>query len=193
MSPRIGLDPQQVLQAAIELADTHGFESLTLALLAQKLTIRTPSLYNHVAGLPELRRLLALEGLERLAKDLRAAVPPEAATPAPTACALAFSRSYVHFARQHPGLYAAFQRAPEPGDEALAAAAQQVLDLTLLALAEFHLGEESAIHAVRGFRSLLHGFVSLEGQGGFGLPLRTDQSLTFLIETYLRGLSQLIS
>lgn len=55
MSPRAGLDTQTLVLAAAELADEYGMEGVTLALLAAKLGVRSPSLYNHVNGLKELR------------------------------------------------------------------------------------------------------------------------------------------
>ena len=41
---------------------------------------------------------------------------------------------------------------------------------------------EPAIHAVRAIRSALHGFVSLEREGGFGLPIDIDDSYDNLID-----------
>ncbi|MCY9017797.1 WHG domain-containing protein, partial [Priestia megaterium] len=39
-------------------------------------------------------------------------------------------------------------------------------------------------------RSILHGFSSLEQQGGFGIPLSTDETLDFLIRTFVLGLQR---
>ena len=47
---------------------------------------------------------------------------------------------------------------------------------------------DDAIHAVRLLRSALHGFVSLEGAGGFALPLGLDETYERLIEMVDRGL-----
>ncbi|MGV2686047.1 TetR family transcriptional regulator, partial [Clostridium perfringens] len=50
MSPRPGIDRLQLLQTAAELADQDGLHTVTLAALAGKLGVRSPSLYNHVDG-----------------------------------------------------------------------------------------------------------------------------------------------
>ena len=63
MAIRQGLDAETVLQAAIEIADQQGVEQLSLAALAAKLNIKTPSLYNHIKGLPDLRKQLSKRGL----------------------------------------------------------------------------------------------------------------------------------
>ncbi|ASS65778.1 MULTISPECIES: TetR-like C-terminal domain-containing protein [unclassified Paenibacillus] len=186
MSPRIGLDQAALLGAAAELADAHGFEAVTLASLAQKLNVRSPSLYNHVAGLPELRRLLALNALERLNGRLVLALDGKQGDEAMRS----FCAAYLQFARTHPGLYEAVQRAPEPEDEQLQQAGGTVVRLALDALSGFELQGDAAIHAVRGIRSLLHGFVSLERVGGFGMPLDTDATFRMLVDTYMEGLRQ---
>ena len=52
MSPRAGLDKAVVVEAAAELINAEGIEELTLSRLAERLGVRTPSLYNHVMGCP---------------------------------------------------------------------------------------------------------------------------------------------
>ena len=51
MSPRAGLDTRMIVIRAAEIADEQGIEEVTLAALAAKLGVRSPSLYNHVNGL----------------------------------------------------------------------------------------------------------------------------------------------
>ena len=48
--PRIPLNRERVLAAAIALADQGGFESLTMRKLAKELGVEAMSLYNHVAN-----------------------------------------------------------------------------------------------------------------------------------------------
>src|SRR5450755_891236 len=66
MSHRMGLNQASVVEAAAKLVDEEGIEQLTLGHLAERLGIRTPSLYNHVAGLPGLKHDLALYCLRDL-------------------------------------------------------------------------------------------------------------------------------
>jgi hypothetical protein len=57
-------------------------------------------------------------------------------------------------------------------------------------LAPYRLSEEEAIHAIRGLRSIVHGFLSLEVAGGFGMPVDLDASFHWLINLYIAGLSR---
>jgi AcrR family transcriptional regulator len=187
MSPRAGLDLQTVLQTAAEIADTHGLDQVTLATIAQKLGIRPPSLYNHVDGLPGLRNKLAVFGMKQLADRLTCAAVGRSKDDA----VHAMGESYVAFARAHPGLYEATLRAPDPRDSELQKAAEELMNVVLRVLNAYGLEEEAALNAVRGLRSLLHGFASLEQKGGFGLPLDHDVSLRFVIDTFLAGIHAL--
>ncbi len=181
---RAGLDDRVILRAAGEIADREGLERLSLARLAERLGVRPPSLYNHIAGLDGVRRGLALEGARALAGRLaRAAV----GKPGPDGVR-AIGMAYRAYAREHPGLYAALQRAPAPDDAAMIAAAADIIAILRAALAPWRLDEVAQVHAIRALRSLAHGFVSLEAAGGFGMPYDLEESYDYALELFIRGL-----
>ncbi len=159
-------------------------EPLTLAALADRLGVRTPSLYNHIDGQDGLHRELTLYGSrELLDRITRAAVGvsgPEAL--------IAVANAYRAFARQHPGVYAYTLRAPSPGDAEHVAAGEDAVGVLAAIFELMGLEPEEAIHAIRGFRSLIHGFVDLEMNGGFALPLDLDESYRRAVESYLTGI-----
>ena len=187
MPRKNGLDRAAVVQAAIELADAEGAPALSLSRLAEKLGIQTPSLYNHVDGLPGLYRELALWNARALGERLTQAAIGRSGADALTALAQAY-RGYI---KQHPGVYLASLRAsgnaPTPDPE-LAAAEERVVQVVLAALASFNLSGEDGLHAVRALRSVVHGFATLEIAGGFGLPLDCDESFARLVEMLVKGL-----
>jgi AcrR family transcriptional regulator len=186
MSRRAGLDHEAVVEAAAKLVDEEGIDQLSLGRLAEHLGIRTPSLYNHVAGLPGLKHDLALYSLRDLLNHATRATIGKSRAEAIIGLADAF-RSY---ARQTPGRYTLTQQAPDPGDCELQLVAQQVVDVVRAILVPYGLSEEDAIHAIRGLRSIVHGFVSLEVIGGFGLPVDLDASFHWLINVFIAGLEQ---
>ena len=184
--PRVGLDRATVVAAAAELSDREGLGALSLATLAVRLGVRPPSLYNHVAGMADLRRELGLLGVRELTRRLAHAAVGQAGENAVITLAAAY-RAYAH---ERPGVYAASLRAPDPADAEWQAAAAELLAVVVASLAGFGLRDEGAVHAVRGLRSLLHGFVDLEVAGGFGLPLDQDESFRRMLGAYLAGLRQ---
>jgi AcrR family transcriptional regulator len=182
--PRAGLDPESVVSDAAKLADAEGLEAVTLARVADRLGVRAPSLYAHVDGLKDLRRRLAARGLRALTEALQIAAGGRAGGDALRAIADAY-RSY---ARDHPGTYAALQRAPETDDPEAIAAAGRLVDIVLAVLRGYGLEGDDAVHATRAVRAALHGFVSLELEQGFAYPLVTDESYRRLVSVLDRGL-----
>jgi AcrR family transcriptional regulator len=181
---RAGLNPERVVAEAAALADERGIQALSLAPLAERLGVRVPSLYKHVRGLDDLHRRLALAGLRDLAEALGAATVGRSGRDALLACATAW-RAY---AKAHPGRYGAIQRAPDPADAELVAAASRLTELVYAILRGYGLDDEQTVHATRAVRSALHGFVTLEAAGGFGLPQDVDVSYARLVDLLDSGL-----
>ncbi len=185
MTRRAGLDPQMVIQAAAELVDTKGVEALTLAALATHFKVAVPSLYNHVGGMPGLQQQLALLGRKQLTQQLGRAVMGKSGDDAIMAMADAY-RTYV---KTHPGLYACTLRVADESDTESRAAEDEAVEISLKVLAYYDLHDEMALHMVRGFRSMVHGFASLEVAGGFGIPLSLDESFRLIVQGYIQMLS----
>lgn len=196
--PRAGLTPDVVVARAGDLADTTGYETLNLALLADQLGVRVPSLYKHVAGLPDLQRRLALAGM----RDLHTALAQATAGRAGQDALVAVAGAYRGYAHTHPGRYTAAQRAPSPDEHELRQVSEALTHRLLQVLRHYrndqhgnnrpdddpHDGDpdhddrhDDDVHAARAVRSALHGFVSLEAAGGFGLPQDLDASYQYLV------------
>ena len=186
MSHRVGLDQSTVVEAAAKLVDEEGIEKLTLGRLAERLGVRTPSLYNHIAGLSGLKRKLTLYCLRDVHNRITRATIGKSRTEA----IFALANAYRAYARETPGRYAFTLRAPDPGDQELQAMALQLVDVLQAVLAPYRLSKQDAIHAIRGLRSIVHGFISLEVAGGFGMPVDLDASFQWLIDAFVAGLEQ---
>jgi AcrR family transcriptional regulator len=172
------LTEKDVVDAAATLVEAEGTSALTLTRVAQELNIKPPSLYNHVAGLETLRRHVALQATEDLGAQLGAAAMGRAGRSALHAIAAEF-RTYV---AKHPGLYELSAQA-RPDDEEFTRAAMLSTEPVIAILRSFDLDADNTIHAARTIRAALHGFVSLEIMGGFGLDVDIDQSFEWLIES----------
>src|SRR5690348_7583431 len=102
MAHRMGLDQASVVEAAAKLVDEEGIETLTLDRLAKRLGVKSPSLYNHVAGLTGLKHELTLYCLRDVMDHITRATIGKARTEA----IFAFADAYRTYAREMPGRYA---------------------------------------------------------------------------------------
>jgi AcrR family transcriptional regulator len=183
MGASVGLDREQVIAAAAELADEEGSEALTLAALAARLGIRSQSLYAHVDGLDGLRRDLAVLGQRLLAERLGRAAMGRSGTGALRALAGEFAA----FAAERPGLYACAQRAPRD-DVDLGVSVDAATEPWRAVLRSFGLDDDAVLHFHRALWASLHGFVTLRQQGLMTRAADPDHSLALLIDVFTAAL-----
>ena len=177
MKKRKALDKQAVIDTATALVEAEGASALTLSRVARELGIKTPSLYNHVAGLEPLRRDVAMRAAEDLGRRLGSAAMGRAGRSA----LVAIGAEFRAFATAHPGLYELSTQA-RPEDQEFSDVMLQSIEPVVAVLRGFDLEGDEAIHAARTLRAALHGFVSLEHTGGFGLEVDVDESFEWLVE-----------
>ncbi|MFI7659044.1 TetR/AcrR family transcriptional regulator [Micromonospora parva] len=175
--PRVGLNQQTVVREAARLADEVGFSQLTLAALASRLGVALPSLYKHVRGADALAQKLAVLATAELATEMTTAAVGRSGGDALRAMADAY-RGYAH---RHPGRYPATQRVPDPADPEHVEAGERAVGAVVAVLRGYGLTGDDAVDATRALRSALHGFVTLEAAGGFGLPRDVNRSYQQLI------------
>ena len=176
----------RVIEVALTLADQHGFEAVTLGEVAGALGIRVPSLYNHISGLAGLRSEMSLWASRKLLEETRTAAVGKSGR----AAIMSISNAYRAFAQAHPGVYPTVLRAPSKEEPAHAEIAVIWVDLLARVLAHYNQNEEDTLHTIRAWRSVMHGFISLEVAGGFGMPLDRDESFRRLIALFVDGLEK---
>ena len=182
---KAGLAPASVTEAGAALVDEIGFDNLSMGLLAERLGVKTPSLYKHVASQADLAHRIAVLAMSELADAIRDATQGRAGSEALVAGAHAM-RTYV---LEHPGRYAAGNAAhPSGSDDPLVPAVGRVLASWAAMLHGYRLDPDQEIHALRMLRSLLHGFATLEAIGSFQIDTDVDESFTWMIGFINQGL-----
>jgi AcrR family transcriptional regulator len=183
--PRTGLSGAEIIATAAALADEAGFAGVTMGLLAERLGIRPPSLYKHVASLADLQHRVATLAMTEVGEQIRDAVQGLAGRDALAALMTAL-RTYV---TEHPGRYLATIGAVAHGpDDPLVLAADRVIDSIAAVLRGYGIGDAEMTDAIRVLRSTMHGFAMLEASGGFQWDREPDQSFTWMIGFIDRGL-----
>ena len=183
--PRAGLTTAAVTEAAAALADEIGLPLLSMGAVADRLGVKTPSLYKHVGGLADLTHRIATLAMTELGDSIRDATQGRAGHDALTAAADAM-RGYI---TRHPGRYAAtVDVRPTGTDDPLTTANRRTLAAFTAVLHGYHLDPAQEIHALRTLRSMLHGFIGLEIAGGFQYDTDIGASFVWMTELLDRGL-----
>ena len=181
---RAGLTPDVVIDTAGTLADETGIAGLSFAALADRLGVKVPSLYKHVASLDAVRQAISVRAKDDLADAVGAAAIGRSRGEAVAALADA----YRAWAGAHPGRYETTQRAADPNDPDDVRASTRLVQVIFAALAGYGLSERATIDATRAVRSSLHGFVAIESGGGFMLPIDVSGSFAAMVAGLDRAL-----
>ncbi|PWC06457.1 TetR/AcrR family transcriptional regulator [Mycetocola zhujimingii] len=184
--PRAGLDEATVIDRAAQILDDPAADGLNLAVLAESLGVRAPSLYKHVDGMPGLYRGITLRAKTDLARALGQAAIGRSRDDAIRALSLAYRK----WAVEHPGQYPLTVRsAPASEDPEDSRVSSVLVEVIYDVLAGYDLRGDDAVDATRFLRSALHGFVDLETRGGFQLPVDRERSFARLIESVVTALA----
>ena len=152
MGTRRNLDSQTILNAAAELAEEKGLENVSLLQVAEKLGVKSPSLYNHLSGVQELSTRIARLAVGRLEEAVRGAAVGRSKGDALMAIALAY-RSY---AKENPELYKAILRFPDCSDSDVQEKGHTVVRILYQVMEPYHLGKRkrSILSVVSAVRSM---------------------------------------
>jgi AcrR family transcriptional regulator len=174
-----------VIAAASEILEAADLGSLTMAAVAERVGVRGPSLYKHVANRSMLIRAVA----EQVATDLREAIERAAGRQrdprAGLRAAVSAYRRYVHAHPKGYGLLFAHLLPESMPDTALVASA----GVPIVRRMEEVVGPDRALEAARTLVAWAHGFVSMELGGAFRLGGSIDAAFAFGVDAVLRGVT----
>ena len=181
--PRAGLSHDAVVDVAWQLIDEEGPAALTLAAVANRAGVATPSLYKHVRSIDHLRDLMTVTVLDEAAAAIGGAVMGRAGHDALEA----FLVAYRGFALRFPHRWALLEH--PTSDPAVQAAAARLVEIAYAVVRGFGLGAGEQVDAVRKLRAAVTGFIALERGGGYQLGRDPDESFRYLISVLTKGLS----
>jgi len=184
---RAGLDRNLIIEKAAVLANEVGLENITLKLIAEEFGIQTPSLYNHIKSLEEVKKGLMLYGWKQLEKELLLAVAGVSGYDAMRAMCYAF----YEYATNNPGVFNAMLWYNKFQDEDTQNATKQLFVIYFKIMGTLNLSDETINHLIRTFRGFLEGFALLVNNGAFGNPISIRESFDLSIEVLLNGIKGL--
>ena len=180
-----GLKKVIIVDAAKELIEQEGFPAFSMRRLAEKLNVKTASLYAHIESMDALFTEIGLSALREQRDCLLNAIGGQDGDAAVTALA----ESYRRFAAEHAELYKIIMQMPSGNDAVLKEAAAMTAEPFMRVLADYRLTEAQKMHWQRALRGLMHGFVSEEQAGYFShYPVSAEESYQIAVRCMIDGL-----
>lgn len=187
MTNKVKISQASIVDVALAIAKESGIEMVTMANIARKLQIKSPSLYNHFSSLYEIKQEMAYKAQSLLVDYLNDQLKQTDLDKMLTEFVLAFYR----FACEHPGYYEASIIALDSSLGQKALPSSELIDIIKKALHVYQLEEKALIHTIRGLRSILHGLIDLNKSGGFKLDVQIEETLIYTVNLLITGLNNL--
>ncbi|WP_100487821.1 TetR/AcrR family transcriptional regulator [Sporolactobacillus pectinivorans] len=179
------LTKDKIIQESAQLAEKIGIENLSLKKVAEHLHISSPSLYNHIKDLNDLKIGLSLLLMKHLGERIGAATIGRSAGEA----IMAMAQAYYSFAKENPELYKTILWMPYLNKEILERG-KHLSQMVNLNFQAYGLNHEQTTHKARELRSMMHGFISLEHAGYFKNDVAVSESYERMIKDFINQLGK---
>lgn len=181
-----GITKETIIKKAVETIEDSGTPEISMRELAEKLNIKTPSLYNHIKSLDELLSEVGHYAAEQLKNAQLEAMKGKKQDEA--VCALA--GAYRAYAKEHSGLYKVIMSSPQFANDSEEHSAADMVVPALQVLSDYGLQEDQLMHWQRVLRGLIHGFIAQEDSGFFShYTASVDDSFQIAIRCFINGLN----
>lgn len=180
-----GLNREIIVESAKEMMEKDGFHHFSMRKLAEKLGVKTASLYTHIESMEALFTEIGLNALNDQKNCLMNAIGEMHGD----AAIEAIAESYRQFATEHMELYRFIMQMPSGNDEVLKEAASVTAEPFMKVLDDYHISDKRKMHWQRILRGLLHGFISEEQSGYFShYPVPVNESYDIAVSCVIAGL-----
>ena len=178
---------EAIVEAARALLEQEGLDAVVMSAVAERVGVRGPSLYKHVADRSALIRAVG----DLVTADLRATLERAMSTGDPDADLRALAREYRAFVQANPHGYGLLFAHLEPDLQPDQVAVADLGRPIVAAVARLIGGEGlDALESGRTLVAWAHGFVSMELAGGFRLGGDLDAAYATGIDLILAGISE---
>lgn len=185
--PKQGLSKEKVVEAAAALIEQSGTADFSMRALADRLNIKTSSLYNHVENMDALMVAVCAYALQMQRDAEMHAVQGKSDTDA----ILALANAYRAFASEHKELYRLIMNTAVSCGEQFSEISMCIVEPFMTVLEYTTLTTHEKYHWQRILRGIIHGFVSQEDAGFFShLLADADESFHMAIQCYMDGLAK---
>lgn len=173
-----GLNKEILVTASTELIEEKGMVTFSMRALADKLNVKTASLYTHIESMEDLFTAVELYALKMQKNAQLSAV-------------LALADISRNFAKEHAELYRLIMQMPAGKNETLKSAAAMTAEPAMQVLSDYHIPELRKMHWQRVLRGVIHGFISQENAGYFShYPVDIKDSYRLAVQCIITGLHE---
>lgn len=181
------ISEDMILKTAAMIANQEGLEKLSLKLIAETLNIKSPSLYNHVSSLEDIKEKIMIYGW----KEMETLMIESAVGVSGYDALKAMSYAFFDYATTHQGVFSDMLWYNKYENEQAQKTTTKLFDIIFRIMKPLHISEDNINHIIRTLRSFLQGYAMLVNNHAFGNPLDIKESFDLSLDIIMKGIKTL--
>ena len=176
-----------IIETSARIANKVGLDNLSLKMIAEELNIKSPSLYNHVSSLDEIKSQLMVYGWKQMEeKMIDSAVGVAGYEALRNMCG-----AFYEYAINNRGIFTAMLWYNKYESEKLEKATTRLFNMIFKVMKPLNITDENINHIIRTLRGFLEGFSLLVNNNAFGNPISIKESFDISLEIIMNGIRSL--
>ena len=181
------INEEIIIETAASIVNEIGFENLSLKIIAEKLNIKSPSLYNHISSLDEIKSKLMVYGWKQMEERMiDSAVGVSGYEALRNMCNVFFD-----YATSNKGVFTAMLWYNKFENDEKEKATERLFNIIFKIMKSLDISDANINHIIRTLRAFLEGFSLLVNNNAFGNPISIKESFDLSLEVIINGIKSL--
>ncbi len=181
------ISDELVIETSAKLSNKVGLENLSLKMIAEELNIKSPSLYNHISSLDNIKERLMIYGWKQIEnKMIYSSVGVSGYEALKNMC-----YAFYDYATNNKGIFTAMLWYNKYENEEKKNTTTRLFDMLFKVMNSLNIRDDNINHIIRTLRSFLEGFSLLVNNNAFGNPISIKESFDLSLEIIMNGIKSL--
>ncbi len=181
------ISDELIIETSARIANKVGLDNLSLKIIAEELNIKSPSLYNHISSLNEIKSQLMVYGWKQIEeKMIDSAVGVSGYEALKNMCNV-----FYDYATNNKGIFTAMLWYNKYESDEKQNATTRLFNMLFKIMKSLNITDENINHIIRTLRGFLEGFSLLVNNNAFGNPISIKESFDLSLEIIMNGIKSL--
>lgn len=181
------ISDELIIETSARIANKVGLDNLSLKIIAEELNIKSPSLYNHISSLDEIKSQLMVYGWKQIEeKMIDSAVGVSGYEALKNMCNV-----FYGYATNNKGIFTAMLWYNKYESDEKENATMRLFNMLFKIMKSLNITDENINHIIRTLRGFLEGFSLLVNNNAFGKPISIKESFDLSLEIIMNGIKSL--
>lgn len=176
-----------IIEASAKLSNEVGLDNLTLLMIADELNIKSPSLYNHISSLDDIKKKLMIYGW----KNLEDVIVNSAVGITGYEALKSMCNAFYDYAISNKGVFNAMLWYNKYDNEEMNNYTKKLFEVTFKILKPLGISDTNINNIIRTLRGFLEGYSLLVNNNAFGNPIPIRESFDLSLEIIINGIKSL--